>query len=309
VPRKRPPKADPAGDSLALPFIACTVRELPADQLADAARVAVDENPANAPRMAHMAALLSSGVSEPEALAVLTSKYFGQGGVRLGVAFLDGPAADLRARILAHMNAWGATANVTFTEASAGLAQVRIARQRGGGYWSYLGTDVLQIPRGEPTMNLDSFTMSTSEAEYRRVVRHETGHTLGFPHEHLRREVIGRLDRKKTVAYFRQTYGWSESMTVSNVLTPLEDRSIMGTPQADEDSIMAYMLPGSITTDGRPVAGGGDINALDASFCGKLYPPPAPPPPPPPPPPPAGSLELLVPQVLQAGKYRLARVE
>jgi hypothetical protein len=130
-------------------------------------------------------------------------------------------------------------------------------------------------------MNLDSFAMSTPESEWRRVVRHECGHTLGFPHEHLRAAVIRRLHRGRTVAYFRQNYGWSESMTVSNVLTPLEESALIATPQADETSIMAYQLPGSITTDGRPVVGGDDINPLDAEFAAKLYPPVTPPPPPP----------------------------
>ena len=55
------------------------------------------------------------------------------------------------------------------------------------GYWSYLGTDIRLIPRNRPTMNLQGFTMNTSESEYKRVVRHETGHTLGFPHEHILR--------------------------------------------------------------------------------------------------------------------------
>jgi hypothetical protein len=55
------------------------------------------------------------------------------------------------------------------------------------GYWSYLGTDIRLIPWNRPTMNLQGFTMNTSESEYKRVVRHETGHTLGFPHEHILR--------------------------------------------------------------------------------------------------------------------------
>jgi hypothetical protein len=44
---------------------------------------------------------------------------------------------------------------------------------------------------------------------------------------------------------------------------------------------MCYQLPASITKDGLPIPGGPDINPLDASFCGQLYPPTAPPPPPP----------------------------
>jgi hypothetical protein len=218
--------------------------------------------------------------------------------VNLGVAFLDGGPAELQARILSHMNAWGRNANVVFKAASAGMAQVRITRQRGGGHWSFLGIDVLRIPRGEPTMNLDGFTMSTPESEYLRVVRHETGHTLGAPHEHLRKAIIDRLDVQKTIAYFRNNYGWSESVTRHNVLTPVEESALIGSPFTDETSIMAYQLPGSITKDGRPVPGGGDINDTDAAYCGKLYP--AAPPPPP------SAVTLTLSGDLEAGTYTLS---
>jgi hypothetical protein len=45
----------------------------------------------------------------------------------------------------------------------------------------------------------------------------------------------------------------------------------MGTP-ADQDSIMCYQLPGSITKDGQPIKGGTDIDKTDFAFCGKIYP-------------------------------------
>ncbi len=53
--------------------------------------------------------------------------------------------------------------------------------------------------------------MSTPESEYRRVVRHETGHTLGFPHEHMRKELVARLDPQKCYIYYRR-FGWDKRM-------------------------------------------------------------------------------------------------
>src|SRR5207237_8377943 len=97
---------------------------------------------------------------EPAAIRALTTKYWHNSrGVHLTVGFLDEAPADLRARIVAHMNAWAKTANVEFTESSTD-PQVRIAREGGaeGGYWSYLGTDILHIEPGQPTMNLEAFT-------------------------------------------------------------------------------------------------------------------------------------------------------
>ena len=114
--------------------------------------------------------------------------------------------------------------------------------------------------------------MTTSEREFKRVIRHEAGHTLGFPHEHMRRQLIARLDREKTYEYFLRTQGWDRATVDAQVLTPLEERSIFGTLHADQDSIMCYQLPGSITRDGRPIRGGTDINRLDYAFCGSIYP-------------------------------------
>lgn len=263
-------------------FIACTPMRLPEESWLEAAAEAVRQNPVNKPAERDFA--LASGFTlEPIHIAVATQRYWKAGGVKLSVGFLDSPAADLRSRILSHMNAWGQTANVKFLESgSAASAQVRIARQRGSGYWSYLGTDILGIPAGQPTMNLEGFTMSTPDSEFFRVVRHETGHTLGCPHEHMRREIVARIDPEKAIAYFMRTQGWKRQMVIQQVLTPLEESSLIATPHADETSVMTYQLPGSITVDGKPVAGGTDINAADAEFMAGIYPLAVQPPPPPP---------------------------
>lgn len=267
-------------------FIPCSCHPpLDAGQVVACARAAVEENPANAPPAGALASLLGGAlvgaVDQPQFIAVMTSKYWGQKGRAFGVSFLDNPTAACRSKILAHMNAWGERCSVSFRES--GQGEVRISRGAGG-YWSYLGTDVLQIPANQPTMNLQGFTENTSDAEYRRVVRHETGHTLGCPHEHMRRAIVELLDRAKTINYFAQTQGWSQATTIQQVLTPVEESSLLGSPTTDQDSVMCYQLPGSITRNGKPIAGGSDITANDFAFMSKLYPkadapvePPAPP--------------------------------
>ena len=120
-------------------------------------------------------------------------------------------------------------------------------------------------------MNLQDFSMSTPESEYHRVVRHETGHTLGFPHEHMRQELVGRIDPQKAYAYFWRTQGWDKSTVDEQVLTPLDQSSIMGTPP-DQTSIMCYQLPGEITKDNEPIIGGLDINQTDYGFAVRIYP-------------------------------------
>ena len=207
----------------------------------------------------------------PEAIAVLTTKYWGAGGVRLTVGFLDDPPADLRARIIVHMNAWNKSSNIQFVESRTN-PKVRVARKQGDGYWSYLGTDILSIPPGEPTMNLNSFSMSTPDSEFHRVIRHEAGHTLGFPHEHMRRELVNMIDREKAIEFFMRTQGWTREEVIHQVLTPIEEATILGTAHADPDSIMCYQIPGSITVNGEPIAGGLDIDTSDFEFVGSIYP-------------------------------------
>ena len=265
-------------------LLTCTPVSLEQHLLEEANRNAIAENPRNAPHplareaIAHHPAF--AGMAPPSAISVITNKFWRGHGVRLTVAFLDNPDNALRARILDNMNAWAKTCNVAFTEThDIAAARVRISRHGGptGGYWSYVGTDILSIRPGQPTMNLQGFTMATPESEFHRVVRHETGHTLGCPHEHMRRELIDLIDVHKAIDFFRLTQGWNEAMTRRQVLTPIEESSLLHTAHADQNSIMCYQLPGSITKSGKPILGGIDIDATDFEFMGHIYPKPAPP--------------------------------
>lgn len=270
--------------------IGCTIKQLPTHQIEAAAARAISINPANWVSAGKFISVVDEilkklgitppgpatpTLATPGRLAVMVGKYWGTGGVHLTVGFLDGGGADLQARIVSHMNAWGpdgpGKSNVKFSLTNTD-PQVRITRTPGQGYYSYLGTDILGIPANQNTMNLDSFTMDTPESEFHRVVRHETGHTLGFPHEHMRAQLVARLDPRKTIAFFEQTQGWSAQEIMQQVLTPLPASSIRATANADQDSIMCYQLPGSITIDGQPITGGVDIDPLDQQFAASIYP-------------------------------------
>ena len=253
--------------------LVCQPKGLPAHKLLEAARNAREINPVNHAPLERLAALMPGFAPTPQHLAVVVTKYWGNAGVRLTVNFLDNPPTSLRKRILTHMNAWSKTSNVQFVLSSSD-PQVRIARQGGpdGGYWSYIGTDILSIPAGRPTMNLEVFSMQTPESEFHRVVRHETGHTLGFPHEHMRRALVKLIDSAKAIAYFQKTQGWSPLMVKQQVLTPIEESSLLGTPNADPKSIMCYQIPGEITKSGKPIVGGLDIDSSDYTFAASIYP-------------------------------------
>lgn len=248
----------------------CMPKALPKRLLVEAAKTAVRINPVNAPMLQAFAGVNGDfQVMEPLRIAVLTVKYWGPTPRRLTVSFMESTPANLRARIISHMNAWTRTGCISFVE-TLGTGQVRISRGPGG-YYSYLGTDILHIPKNRQTMNLQGFTMNTPESEYKRVVRHETGHTLGCVHEHMRKELVARVDPQKAYDYFLRTQGWDKATVDAQVLTPLDDKSLMSTPP-DQTSIMCYQLPASITRDGRPILGGVDINQTDYAFIGKIYP-------------------------------------
>ena len=61
----------------------------------------------------------------------------------------------------------------------------------------------------------------------------------------MRRELVEQIDVEKTVAYFLATQGWKREEVTAQVLTPLEESSLFGTPHADAQSIMCYQIPRS----------------------------------------------------------------
>jgi len=250
-------------------FIACRIRRQPTDRLDAALETSLARFPDAVRRYP------AGGGLRGTRLAVNKASRWPSSGVELTVGFLDGATTALRRRILEHMNEWSKCANVKFVESRTD-PEVRITRFDSppdmAGYWSYLGTEILGTPPDEPTMNLEGFTGRTAEEEFRRVVRHEAGHTLGFEHEHMRRQFVDRIDPEKAIRYFRETDGWTPAEVRAQVLTPLEQRSIRGTRRADEESIMCYQLPGEITRDERPIVGGLDISESDREFAGRIYP-------------------------------------
>jgi len=252
--------------------VVCRTKLLTPEESVIALRRSVEVNPANAMEHGEPTGLRRG---DPRRLALVIAHRWPASGVRLSVQFLDNPRNALRTRLLEHMNAWGARANVRFDETK-GVGMVRIARldrpEADAGYWSYVGTEILAIADDKPTMNLEGFTMSTEESEFLRVVRHEAGHTLGFEHEHMRSDLVARIDRAKAFVYYKANYDWSRKDTELQVLTPLKARSLMATTESDPTSIMCYQIPAEITKDGKAIPGGDDIGEKDFAFAARVYP-------------------------------------
>jgi hypothetical protein len=256
-------------------IITCVPKSLTLPQAELAVRRSIEVNPANALDSRTVERTPTGRRGGPRRLALLVGNRWPATGMTLTVQFLDNPSKELRRKILLHMNAWSQSCSIRFVE-SDNTGMVRIARLDGppdmAGYWSYVGTQILGIDSDQPTLNLEGFTLKTSEDEFKRVVRHEAGHTLGFEHEHMRSDLVKKIDRRKAIAYFDRTQGWTEKETIEQVLTPLSKKSILGTTESDPLSIMCYEIPAEITKDGQPILGGIDINPNDFQFAAKVYP-------------------------------------
>ena len=121
-------------------------------------------------------------------------------------------------------------------------------------------------------MNLQGFTMNTRESEYHRVVRHETGHTLGFPHEHMRRELVARIDPQRAYAYFLATQGWDRAMVDAQVLTRARRRLDL---RHSRGPGLDHVLPAARPDHGRRAADPRrPRHQRDGrGFAGRIYPP------------------------------------
>lgn len=209
------------------------------------------------------------GRPTPQQIAVYTGKRW-KPGTTLTVGFLERVDASLAARILAAMNSWhDGGVNILFAHSQVNpVVRVTLA---GDGYWSYLGTDILSVPPGEPTFCLQGWSDRMPDSEWLRVPPHEAGHSLGSPHEHARRAIQARLDRQATRAVYLRDQGWPPEMTDEQVFANLPESELMGT-DPDEESIMAYQFSGECTLDHLPIVGGARINPRDFAFMGSVYP-------------------------------------
>jgi hypothetical protein len=160
-------------------------------------------------------------------------------------------------------------------------AEIRIGFQQGDGYWSYVGTDVLNIGQSERTMNFgDDLTQDPRGVD---VPVHEIGHTLGFPHEH-QNPFAGIVWNEDAVNdYFSgPPNNWDSDTIEHNILRKIPQGQVEGS-EWDPDSIMHYAFeaglidhPDEYQSGLFPASGLSDIDKAQVRFfypqIGTTYP-------------------------------------
>jgi hypothetical protein len=165
----------------------------------------------------------------------------------------QGGSDELRAKILQLASAWVNLTNLHLvtggpsgtTCADKDKSQVRIGFSEPG-YWSYIGHDSIAdalVSKNLPSMNFGGFdTYPPAEPRFTGIILHEWGHALGLHHEH--QSPADGCDTEynwpKLYAYYKDNYGWDQTMVDQNVRQLNADRSAYDWSMSDSDSIMIY---------------------------------------------------------------------
>jgi serralysin len=225
------------------------------DHIIDSAERAIKENPHNKPVGVYRAS--------PLEMALITGKKWPPGRT-LTVGFLDGNQQNINL-VRQHAPYWSNFCSITFKFVSnPAQADVRISFRQAGA-WSYIGTDILGIPKNQCTMNFGFIDPTT--------IKHEFGHTLGCIHEHQHPQASIPWNTQAVYQYFS---GPPNSWPKDQIDTNIFQRYNQGETQFDAydpHSIMHYPFDGRLLTDPSKAVGfNQDLSAEDRSFIGKMYP-------------------------------------
>lgn len=203
-------------------------------------------------------------------MATETKKEW-QNGRTLTVSFIGGNK-QVKDRIIRHAKTWMEYANINFDFTPRKKpGDIRISFRKDGS-WSYLGTEILSIPKSEPTMNFGWLTPTLNDIEFHQVVMHEFGHTLGCIHEHERPDNGIPWDKPKVYAYYAASDdGWTKDEVDEQVFGKY-DISQLRTNKLDKDSIMMYSVPDKLTIGNFSIDWNPTLSKADKKFIAKLYP-------------------------------------
>ena len=209
--------------------------------------------------------------SDQNTRAVLENAFMWPTPVKLTVCF-SGGVKEVQAKIAAAMKEWAALtsgrlefefglSNDTFKKCD-GVTKynIRIGFVKGDGHWSYIGT-IGETVFPENTMNLDFDSDSGLEDQkIREITLHETGHALGFHHEHQSPAAPCKnwaWNRILTMYPWRGETEEERRREMEDNLKKLSNQVLSSGQHAysyttyDPQSIMHYSFPSDMFTDGN----------------------------------------------------------
>ncbi len=170
------------------------------------------------------------------------------------------------------VESWLEYANLKVEFGAARDAKIRVAFDRPGG-WSFLGTDCLDVPPDEPTVNFGWLDESTPPTEIDRVVLHEFGHVLGLQHETGNPASTIEWDRRVVYSQLQGPPNYWPRETIDTVFFAIWPPGYFPVHKVfDPHSIM--MVPGDakFVRNGKPPGWNLRLSELDKQFAAALYP-------------------------------------
>lgn len=247
---------------------ACVDKVLPPELAGDALADAINERPDNI--VQQHAPPVNPGSIDGPAMAVLAKKLW-KPGRTLNVAFLDKPPQVVKQKIEQYAHEWEQYANIRFAFGNSPNAEIRITCTAGDGSWSWLGTEALQVPANEATMNYGWFDEQTDDEEFRRTTLHEFGHALGAIHEHMHPQ--GGIPWNKEAAYrwYQRTQNWTREEVEAQLFFKYNS-ALLNMSAYDKDSIMHYPVPQQLTIGNFEVGWNMVLSPQDKAFIAAMYP-------------------------------------
>lgn len=198
----------------------------------------------------------------------------------LTVSFHNG-TQFLQNQVKKYAPLWSAYTNIKYEFVTNKDADIRIGFYQGKGSWSLIGKQAasssVDISTGNSiggrngiSMNFGWFDEKTSEAEFKRTILHEFGHSLSLLHEHKNPASGIKWNYPKVYAYYMQTQNWTKEQVDNNVLKKYSVSQTNNT--YDPRSIMHYPVSKEFTLDGFAVGYNYELSEGDKKLAASIYP-------------------------------------